>query len=433
MRVACLQRQQRKIVQVEKALEHRKTSLVKKIAASTCLHVSRDDRHSNRRRVSRKDQLAESIRSRVAFHDILQEDSSNDDMRLRDNLRAMQSSALHATRSIYGVVLLTVMPIFGVSLIALTISWNTITIELYDGMVQVLMALTVVFQLCFAAVAFFVWDASQFAAFIDTAICLIVPFANWYWFRIYKRDGMLNAVDVVTFCLVAGYMTARVWSMTVKPRHRSWTNNGSSRNASTLERLEVVWTSRSASLVSEILPGINETWEHLVYLWGEERAWDACRISIYVTDKDEVAVRSLQCQLRNMSLSNCVFFERASLGDIIEQHTLDLVASRRNSNTVLAFCGSSSVASHLHQLKINNDMVAAITGNKRHQMEFVSENYGGVRQASTKGSIVVDLSHQTESMSDDEDDEQPWQEHSPDGTRIQSLGFDTNFSDYAAN
>jgi hypothetical protein len=154
MRVACLQRQQRKIVQVKRALEHRKTSLVKKIAASTYLHQSRNDRPSNRRRVSEKVLLAERIRNRAAIHGILLEDISDDDMRLRDNVREMQSSTLRASRSIYGVVLLTIMPIFGVTLIAMTISWNTITIELYDGMAQVLMAFTIVFQVCFAAVAF---------------------------------------------------------------------------------------------------------------------------------------------------------------------------------------------------------------------------------------------------------------------------------------
>jgi hypothetical protein len=38
----------------------------------------------------------------------------------------------------------------------------------------------------------------------------------------------------------------------------------------------------------------------------------------------------------------------------------------------------------LHQCKISNDMLTAITGNKRHQMEFVSESYGGIKKSKPK-------------------------------------------------
>jgi hypothetical protein len=38
----------------------------------------------------------------------------------------------------------------------------------------------------------------------------------------------------------------------------------------------------------------------------------------------------------------------------------------------------------LHQHKISNDMLTAITGNKRHQMEYVSESYGGVKKSKPK-------------------------------------------------
>ncbi len=40
------------------------------------------------------------------------------------------------------------------------------------------MVLTSVFQLSFAVIACCVWDAGQFAAFIDTAFCVIMPFAD---------------------------------------------------------------------------------------------------------------------------------------------------------------------------------------------------------------------------------------------------------------
>jgi hypothetical protein len=281
------------------------------------------------------------------------------------------------------------MPVLGVSLIALTISWNTIDIELYGGMVEALMVLTAVFQLSFAVVACCVWDASQFAAFIDAAVCLIMPFADWYWFGHYERNGVLSPVDITTYSLLMGYLTARTWSMTVKPRHRSWRADGCS-GLTTLERLEMVWVSRSASLVSEILPEINTIWDELVSQWGEENAQAVCRISIFVTDKDQRAVALLKQELLHHSLGqgrcDCIHFERPDFNEIIENHTLDMITTRRNSYSVLAFCGSPTLAGELHHLKINNDMVAAVTGNKRHQMEFVSESYGGSKGSKKKAS-----------------------------------------------
>jgi len=99
-----------------------------------------------------------------------------------------------------------------------------------------------------------------------------------------------------------------------------------------------------------------------------------------------------------------------------------MVVSRRNSYSVLAFNGSPSVASHIHQLKINNDMAAAITGNLRHQMNFVSKSYGGVQQASTKDPVVDDSSYRTGSISDD-----------PDVSLTRPSSFELNLTDYASN
>ena len=100
-----------------------------------------------------------------------------------------------------------------------------------------------------------------------------MPFADWYWFGHYEQNGILSPSDITTYSLLMGYLTARVWSMTVKPRHRSWrTADGgcSSTGLTTLERLEMVWVVRSASLVSEILPEINTIWDELVSVWDDQ-------------------------------------------------------------------------------------------------------------------------------------------------------------------
>jgi predicted ferric reductase len=407
-----LERNQQIVREVEKANELRKGSVFKSaVVSSRCARRSRDEGPT--RRASKRDSLVAVIRDRMAIHDALQEDRNL----ARNNLNVIKRAASHATRSIYGVVLLTIMPVLGIALIALTISWNVIDIELSHSMVASLKALTIVFQIFFALVALFVWDASQFFAIIDLAICCLIPFADWYWFRQYEANSVLNSDEIITYCLLISYLTVRIWSMTVMPRHRSWrtSTNG---NISSLERLEIVWSSRSASLVSKILPEIATIWDKLVAQWGEENAEAVCHISIYVTDKDQHAVALLKQQLLTHSLYDCVHFARPDLAEILENHTLNMITTRRNSYTLLAFCGSATLAKHLHHLKINNDMVTAVTGSKKHQMDYVSDSYGGVKKIVTKS---VDKKPDADLPIPDCDD--PQQESHPDEIELNRPGF----------
>jgi hypothetical protein len=63
-----------------------------------------------------------------------------------------------------------------------------------------------------------------------------------------RENGYLIPTDLTCFCLLTGYMTARVWSMTVRPRRTSWQNSIDSDGVRTMERLEIVWVARSASV-----------------------------------------------------------------------------------------------------------------------------------------------------------------------------------------
>jgi hypothetical protein len=136
---------------------------------------------------------------------------------------------------------------------------------------------------------------------------------------------------------------------------------------------------RSTSLVSKILPDLDTIYSYLVKIWGEENAASVCRVDIYVTDKDQGAVKLLKRELQDTFLfrSGCVHFGRPDFGKVIENHTLDCITTTRNSYSLLAFCGSPEIAGKIHQVKIGNDMVTNITGNGHHQMEFVAESYGG--------------------------------------------------------
>lgn len=364
------------------AEDSRKGSIATCIFGSCHGHKKEAGKYVHLHEETRNESVKMSIRNSVTRRQSL--DLEQKSSELRENTKEMKQAAYIATRSIYGVVLLAGLPVIGITLLGLTISWNTMGIELYAGMIESLQALTVFFQLCFVIVALFVWDGNQFFAYIDVAICMVTPVANAFWFYQYEKNGYLVPSDLTCFCMLTGYMTARVWSMTVRPRRTSWQNSVDSDGVRTMDRLEIVWVARSASLVSEILPDINAIWETLVAAWGEENARSVCRISIYVTDPDPVAQQALKNEIHYTALSQNVRFGRPDFGRIIEDHSLDLICNRRSSYSLLAFCGSPQLAQDLHHCKISNDMLTAITGNKKHQMEFVSESYGGVKKSFKK-------------------------------------------------
>lgn len=143
----------------------------------------------------------------------------------------------------------------------------------------------------------------------------------------------------------------------------------------------MVWVSRSACQVSEILVDINGIWDHLVELWGETNARKVCRINIYVTDKDKEKCTLLRRQARGLSLAKNLHFGRPDVASMIEDHTLDMVSSRQQSSSLLAFCGSPRLASIIHDLKIRNDVLTSSIGQIHHRMDFVAESYGGIKSS----------------------------------------------------
>jgi hypothetical protein len=268
------------IQRVELAMEGRKGSLINKIA-STC---QRKQRIPSR---TRKDELQSSIRERISIHESLH--SLRD---LRRNKTEMRKEASLATRSLYGIVVLAMAPVVGITLLGLTISWNTIPIDLFPGMIPALEAFACFFQVIFFVLAIFIWDATTIWAYTDAVLCLVTPVADYFWYLAYRGDDgvLLTPPQITMFCLLTGYMTFRLWAKAVQPRHKSWQTYVHHKGSSaTLDRLEVVWTTPSASQVSKILPDILMVWNALVDAWGYENARHVCRISIYVTDQDRVA------------------------------------------------------------------------------------------------------------------------------------------------
>lgn len=368
-----MRNRERHVQLMEMAEEQQKGSMLVK-AVGGCKNEG-----NFRPRSSRNQRRSAVIRSSVDRHDKLV-----NTIEVRSNSKNMRKAAAAATRSLYGVVLLSSLPVMGMTLLGLTISWNTIPIELHPAMVEILKVFTVLFQILYAVVSLFIWDGDGILSFVDVTLCLVSPFADWYYFQVCDRHGSLRPPDILTYSILILYMTGRVWARTVSPRHSTWQRVASqtSGSMSKVDKLNFVWTTNCASQVAGLLPDILSQWDLLVAAWGLENALDICTISIYVTDADEKACRQLRSQIQSTSLysNGAIKFHRANLERVIENHSIDLICTRSSSHSLLAFCGSPTLAREVHKCKISNDMVVAITGNKKHQMDFISESYGGPKR-----------------------------------------------------
>lgn len=384
-----LENHRKKIVAAEKAMAKRTGSMAQKIATSCVPLCQRQtdilDAATNAA-LGPNESLAVSIKEKIQRHERM--------MRWRDvrgSVKDMQCQAFEATRSVYGVCLLALLPAMGTLLMGLAISWNTTATTIRPGMTTILQAMTGLFQLIFAVISLGIWDCNHLGAYTDGAMCLISPFASWYFALQYNENGRLSPGDITTYCLLTGYMTARLWGCTVKAHHKSWRKSVDTDGIGALDKLQLVWVSRSASLVSELMPDINCIWDALAEQWGNENAAKVCQISVFVTDKDEAACDLLRRELFSSQLFRlgAIQFGRPDFAHLIEDHTIKMICTRKKSNTLLAFCGSQDVAHEIHHHKVSNDMVTAITGHKpNHQMEFVSESYGGAKKSDPDGDFA---------------------------------------------
>ena len=299
----------------------------------------------------------------------------------------MQHASFKATKSIYGFVALGALPVLGVALIGFTLSWNTITnpynrspdldVDVAHVAYQLLMAFTVIFQFVFAFVCLFIWNAKSFFFYIDAMTIVAAPFLDIAWFHRYVEEKRLTTGQIALYCFIMGYMTARLWSRSVERP-----NNGTGAllpNRIVLDNLKLVWSTRSAHLVSKLLPDLKATWNLLVENWGEENAKEVCSVTIYVTDKNHQSNEFLLQELEDTCFE--FHFERPNFELILQEHSLDLFSTHEMSHSMLGFCGSPKVASMLEDIKIKHDALLCITGHTNHRLDFVAENYGGVKTA----------------------------------------------------
>jgi len=315
------------------------------------------------------DKVREAIRSRISQRRKLDPDNPK---RLRVNLKDMQEQSFAATRSIYGIVLLSTLPVWGVALIGTTISFNTTPAPVVYQMTAGLQVATLLFQLCFSTTALFLWDSNTMWTFIDLAVSVLNPFFDWFWYKVYESNGSLHQGEVIKYCLVLGYMTLRCWWRTMQTKR----NSDVSYIARDLQRLDLVWVTRSAPTVAKIAPDIDRLWRHLESKWGDD-ARSVCRLRVYVTDQDKPACNAMLQELERTRILDFIRFGRPDLEKVVLDHNIDMIANQRSTHTLLAYVGSPDVSKIVQSCKLKVDRLTAVTGNNhRHSMDFVSEFYG---------------------------------------------------------
>ncbi|KAL3913426.1 MAG: hypothetical protein SGARI_000664 [Bacillariaceae sp.] len=354
---------------IEIAEDRRKGSLMQKLVHAMkrccCSRKTENAQPDMSERLS----LTTSIRQSIVKHSSLE---STD--QIKTNMRDMKKCARKASQSIYGTVLLSFLPVMGITLFSLMISWNTIPIDIYDGMFTILKLFTVVFQLFFAFVALFFWNVEGILSYVDTVMVLVSPFADWYWAKKCDEHEKLRGGDMVLFSVLTWYMVMRMWIKAVGPNQSSWYSSLDSNNRPTkFDKMTFLWNT-------------------LVKRWGAENARKVCDVSVYVTDPDDEACSLLvrEFQYTELYRIGAIHRGRADMDQVIEDHSTELIGTKFNSHTLLAFCGSPEFAKQIHGSKISNDMIMAMTGNcQSHVMDFVSESYGGADSSEKKKEKVA--------------------------------------------
>ena len=88
------------------------------------------------------------------------------------------------------------------------------------------------------------------------------------------------------------------------------------------------------------------------------------------------ALRRLKAVMSESSLESHVFFHRPDFEKILEHHALSMIRNHEYSSSLLTFCGSKHVSAAVERAKIANDLTVAMSGYRRHHMEFKSECNG---------------------------------------------------------
>jgi len=301
------------------------------------------------------------------------------------------------TRFVYFEIFILFLTVYAATIFSLLISWNTISINLYGNMLHALKLQSLLLHICFGLLIIFLWKANGYFSYLDLVFTVISFVSDAINFRKYNRNEVLLQGDLLLTVAIVGYIAVRLWCKTTQPSR--WRPSSVGRKGgqdslivNTIDKLDLVWISRSATLIAQILPDINSSWDTLANRWGDEYTLEVLQISVYVTDRDEKAVELLKQDISNMTIykKGWVHFGRPKLEELIENHTIEMIDKRQYSSTLLAFCGSPVLSHKIQEIKTSNELTTTLTGHgELHHMNFISESYGSPKSSKAKDKLEV--------------------------------------------
>lgn len=127
-----------------------------------------------------------------------------------------------------------------------------------------LLVIVVSLQAAFALLSVFVWKANTLLAHVDFIVSLANPFMDWHLVSRFVSNNGLSPGEITAETFLLVYTVMRVWWRSISIE----TVYGGS--LPVLDSLTVVWATKSAKLVSRILPDLAQQWDSLVEQWGED-------------------------------------------------------------------------------------------------------------------------------------------------------------------
>uniref|UniRef100_A0A7S3PTV5 FAD-binding FR-type domain-containing protein n=1 Tax=Chaetoceros debilis TaxID=122233 RepID=A0A7S3PTV5_9STRA len=328
-----------------------------------------------------------------------------------DSLAKISRDASIAKHQLYGWTLILLGPIVGIWMLGITLSWNNFSpFTINSGMSTFLAVGSVAFQLAFLLSSIIYWKrGSSLWYFIDIVIYLISLGTDSYWSAT-NRWGNFNLADLVYFSLLTGYMTIRFWSLALASGilYRPIQGRKSHKNRmTTYEKVEFVWICRSAASIAHIYPDLALQWSRLVEAWGEERAREACEISLYCTDPNINVCQQLADEIQDTILfkEGALKFYRPSIRDILAHHTGAIIDNEdtESTSTLFAFCGSEVIGNSAKEAKLFNDTQLAMNGRTRQIMDIVIQSHGSLNQKEASQREMDDNEKESNDGDDDGD------------------------------
>jgi len=286
--------------------------------------------------------------------------------------------------------------LFGIFSLGLTLSWNILEgrVPLHASMDGILSALAITFHLLFALVAMVVHERYEFCTLVDNVVAALSLSMDAVWTANQKWTA-LDESDLVIFSFLMLYMIIQLYKTTlVSNNDKTWRQmskiaeevGGGNGGPQQLQKLQFIWVTRSAQLVSELAPTLDEIWRSLCDTFvDEDSAKQLCDISVYVTDPNKDVCNALAREMQHLHpklfASQAFHFERPDFRKIIQTHTLRLIQDRKKkyTNTLIAFCGSPSLSIRLKMIKAEIEMLTFVGNEMNHTTCFLSESYGAAK------------------------------------------------------